>query len=378
MAGRKSSNNPSIFEVAQLAGVSHQTVSRVINHSPNVAAATRTRVERAIQQLGYRPSNSARALASQRSRTIGVIAGGQRFYGPMSTLASIQATAHAHTMFVSVAMVHEAQCTQPEFDDLCNMLTQQGADAFIFLTPTESMFEMATQSTVSQPCVIITSTHGTTTTDNMLLSPTVPPEDLTATRSLALVGVDQWGGMRAVMEYIYQCGHRNMLFFAGPTQWRDACTRSFAWESLCVEYAVQSRTIPCSDWNSTDAYQYMTTLLDDLSLNRDDLPTCVVCSNDVMAIGVIRALFEHGLRVPDDVSVTGFDDMPGMNNLYPPLTTVRQDFDAVGAMAMHAALSMMQLADEPQYGLTRHHVGLAPADLIVRQSVRTLPSSFTS
>lgn len=137
MADRKGAKRPSIFEVAKLAGVSHQTVSRVINDSPNVSPATREKVELAIAELGYRPSNSARSLASNRTRTIGMIAGGQRFYGPVTALSSIEATARAHTMFVSVAMVHEAECTQLEFDDLCGMFMQQGVDAFIFLTPTE-------------------------------------------------------------------------------------------------------------------------------------------------------------------------------------------------------------------------------------------------
>ena len=139
MAGHRGAKRPSIFEVAKLAGVSHQTVSRVINHSPNVAEATRAKVEHAIAELGYHPSNSARSLASNRTRTVGMIAGGQRFYGPVSALASIEATARAHGMFVSVAMVHEAECTQQEFDDLCGMFMQQGVDAFIFLTPTDEM-----------------------------------------------------------------------------------------------------------------------------------------------------------------------------------------------------------------------------------------------
>lgn len=121
-----------------------------------MAEATRAKVEHAIAELGYHPSNSARSLASNRTRTVGMIAGGQRFYGPVSALASIEATARAHGMFVSVAMVHEAECTQQEFDDLCGMFMQQGVDAFIFLTPTDEMFKVACKSQVSQPCVIIT------------------------------------------------------------------------------------------------------------------------------------------------------------------------------------------------------------------------------
>lgn len=368
MAGRKGSKRPSIFEVAKLAGVSHQTVSRVINHSPNVSAATREKVERAIEQLGYRPSNSARALASNRTRTIGMIAGGQRFYGPVTALSSIEATARAHMMFVSVAMVHEAECTQREFDDLCGMFMQQGVDAFIFLTPTDEMFEVACRAKVTQPSVVITSTHG-----NVSVGEGLRMLGAGGRRRVSLVGVDQWGGMASVMQLIVKYGQRNVLFFAGPGQWRDASTRLVAWNKLCAQHKVNSVTVQCGDWESGDAYRRMNHILDNIGSNGGRLPTCAVCSNDVMAIGVIRALHEHGVRVPDDMSVTGFDDIPGMSNLYPPLTTVRQDFDDLGAMAMKEALFLMGDGDEPGYPNSRHGVGLVSADLIVRQSVRAAP-----
>lgn len=368
MADRKSAKRPSMFEVAKLAGVSHQTVSRVINDSPNVAPATREKVERVIAALGYRPSNSARALASNRTRTIGMIAGGQRFYGPVTALSSIEATARAHMMFVSVAMVHEAECTQREFDDLCGMFMQQGVDAFIFLTPTDAMFEFACRAKVTQPSGVITSTHG-----NVSVGEGLRMLGARGRRRVSLVGVDQWGGMASVMQLIVKYGHRNVLFFAGPGQWRDASTRLVAWNKLCAQHKVNSVTVQCGDWESGDAYRRMNHILDNIGSNGGRLPTCAVCSNDVMAIGVIRALHEHGVRVPDDMSVTGFDDIPGMSNLYPPLTTVRQNFDDLGAMAMKEALFLMGDGDEPGYPNSRHGVGLVSADLIVRQSVRAAP-----
>ncbi len=470
-----------------------------------------------------------------------MIAGGQRFSGPVTALSSIEATARAHTRFVSVAMVHEAECTHSEFDDLCGRFMQQGVDAFIFLTPTDEMFQVACRAKVTQPCVIITSTHGgvsvgegrfmqqgvdafifLTPTDEMFqvacrakvtqpcviitsthggvsvgegmfmqqgvdafifLTPTdemfqvacrakvtqpcviitsthggvsvgegmrmlnarrhrrvslvgvdqwggmaavmvtQPCVIITSThggvsvgegmrmlnarrhRRVSLVGVDQWGGMAAVMRLIRKYGHRNVLFFAGPSQWRDAHTRLLAWNKLCAENKVNSVTVQCGDWESADAYRRMNHILDNIGSNggRNSvtvqcgdwesadayrrmnhildnigsnggrLPTCAVCSNDVMAIGVIRALHEHGVRVPDDMSVTGFDDIPGMSNMYPPLTTVRQDFDDLGVMAMKEALFLMGDGDEPGYPASYHGVGLVSADLIVRQSVRAAP-----
>lgn len=162
MAGKRNAANkrPSMFEVAKMAGVSHQTVSRVINHSPDVSDATREKVQKAIDALGYRPSNSARALASHRSRTIGLVAGGQRFYGPISAISSIEAMARQHGLFMSVSMVHEALCSQAEFDELCSTFDEMNVDAFIFLTPTDVMFSAACRAQITQPRVIVTSTHG--------------------------------------------------------------------------------------------------------------------------------------------------------------------------------------------------------------------------
>ena len=148
VTSRKPNKRPSMFEVAKLAGVSHQTVSRVINDSPDVSDATRARVQAAIDELGYRPSNSARALASRRSRTIGLIAGGLKFFGLISAITSIESIAREHGLFMSVMMVHESLCTQSDFDNLCDTFNEQNVDAFIFLTPTDVMFAAASTSRV--------------------------------------------------------------------------------------------------------------------------------------------------------------------------------------------------------------------------------------
>lgn len=366
MAGKRNAGNkrPSMFEVAKLAGVSHQTVSRVINHSPDVSDATREKVQRAIDQLGYRPSNSARALASHRSRTIGLIAGGQHFYGPISAISAIETMARQHGLFVTVSMVHEALCSQGEFDDLCRTFDEMNVDAFIFLTPTDVMFSAACRTRIAQPRVIVTSTHGGIgVQDGLRLMKSADR------RRVSVVGMDQWSAMADVMHLVVEYGHRSVLYFAGPKEWRDAATRLLAWNKLCAANAVNSVTVQCETWESSEAYGKMNHILDNIGRTGGNLPTCMVCANDSQAVGVARALHEHGVRVPQDVSLVGFDDMPAMDNMFPPLTTVRPGFEQLGVAAMRETLYLLGAGEENSFGSSQHGVGLVSAQMVNRSSL---------
>lgn len=364
MAAERGGKRPSMFEVAKLAGVSHQTVSRVINDSPDVSDATRAKVQAAIKQLGYRPSNSARALASRRSRTIGLIAGGLRFFGPISAISSIESMARSHGLFMSVMMVHEALCSQSDFEELCDTFDQQNVDAFIFLTPTDVMFSAACHAQVRQPRVFVTSTHGALSIREGMGA--IRQSDR---RKVALAGIDQWGAMADVVRLLTGYGHRRALYFAGPLEWRDAMTRFAAWERLCEEHAVASTVVRCSTWDSSEAYARMNRVLDESGRDGAALPTVVVTANDSQAVGVVRALHEHGLRIPQDISVIGFDDMAGMDNMYPPLTTVRSNYENLGTAAMNEVLRLLGEGEEMTYRTVRHGVGLIPATVVSRSSL---------
>ncbi len=355
---------PSMFEVAKLAGVSHQTVSRVINNSPDVSDATRARVQAVIDQLGYRPSNSARALASHRSRTIGLIAGGSRFFGPISAIGAIESMARSHGLFMSVMMVHEALCTQREFDDLIDMLDEQNVDAFIFLTPTDVMFEVACRARVSQPRVIVTSTHGRMSMREARAL--IGDEDM---RRTAFVGIDQWAAMQEVAHLVAGYGHKHALYLAGPEDWRDAATRLVAWEALCVREGVRTQVMRCDTWKAGEAYAKMNHLIDTCGKTGAQVPTVVVAANDSQAVGVARALHEHGLRIPQDISLVGFDDMPAMDNMFPPLSTVKPDFEGLGTIAMRQTLHLLGEEPEPMFHSSQHGIGLIPAAVVNRASL---------
>ncbi|MGO1345841.1 MAG: LacI family DNA-binding transcriptional regulator [Bifidobacterium psychraerophilum] len=362
----KGGKRPSIFEVAKLAGVSHQTVSRVINHSPDVSVSTRAKVQAAIDSLGYRPSNSARALASRRSRTIGLIAGGVSFFGPISTIAAIEATARAHSLFLSIAMVDEARCTRKDFEDVCGTLIAQNVEAFIFITPTDTMFEAACNAKVAQPRVLVTSTHGTGARGNSAL------RKLTG-KNAAIVGVDQWYAMHEVVGLLHRLGHRSAWYLAGPGEWRDAATRLAAWEQSCAEFSVDSVSIATQSWDASEAYARINHHLEDCGERGASLPTVIVTANDNQAIGVTRALHEHGIRIPKDMSLVGFDDIPAVDSLYPPLTTVQPHFEQLGRAAMQEVLALLGEISRPAAPRMRHGIDLIPATVVQRSSLAPAP-----
>ena len=226
MAGKRNAANkrPSMFEVAKMAGVSHQTVSRVINHSPDVSDATREKVQKAIDALGYRPSKF-RVPSAFAATAINPVAGEQQLL--WSDDSSIEAMARQHGLFMSVSMVHKALCSQTEFDELCSTFDEMNVDAFIFLTPTDVMFSAACRAQIPQPRVIVTSTHGSISVQDGLRL--MKPADR---RRVSVVGVDQWSAMADVMHLVVEHGHRSVLYFAGPKEWRDAATRLMAWNKL--------------------------------------------------------------------------------------------------------------------------------------------------
>ena len=162
------------------------------------------------------------------------------------------------------------------------------------------------QAQISQQRVIVTSTHGGVSVQDGLRRITS-----TGRGHVSVVGVDQWGAMADVMRMVSEYGHRSVLYFAGPKEWRDAATRLLAWNKLCGANAISSVTVQCESWDATEAYGKMNHVLDNIGRTGGELPTCVVCANDSQSVGVARALPAPGVRIQQAVSVGGFDDMPG-------------------------------------------------------------------
>ena len=293
-------------DVARLAGVSHQTVSRVINGHSSLRPETRDRVLAAIRQLGYRPNTAARALVTRRSATIGVIGSKGGFWGPSTVHRTVQTAGREAGYFVSAASL--PGLTRDELLDAINHLRNQSVEGIVLIAATDEALEVArAQESLGLPVVVVegdeAKTHWT-------------------------VGVDQVAGAELGTRHLVDLGHTEIVHVAGPQSWTEARARLAGYRQAM--YASGLRPSPHVEGTGRPAAA---------SRSVSSWPgapevTAVFCANDHMALGVLRALFEAGIRVPDDISVVGFDDIPESPYLIPPLTTVRQDFTAVGRRAI--------------------------------------------
>lgn len=328
-----------IFDVARLAGVSHQTVSRVINDLPNVRPATRARVEHAIAQLRYSPSPAARALVTRRTRTIGLITPGVSDYGPTSIAMHFNFAARAARYSVDTVSALDADAAGVRA--AVEGLLRQRVDAIVLVVVDSAVLEAVRALDLSIPLVAAAST---------------------ARRSPRIVSIDQYRGARSAVRHLAELGHTRILHLAGPPTAPDAAERVRGWRDELSERRLEIVDPVHGDWSAASGYR--------LGLELEVEPgSALFVGNDHMAIGVLSALRERGIRVPEDVSIVGFDDVPEAGYLYPPLTTVRQDFASLGELIMQKVLVAVE---EPE---TATEDTPLPTHLIVRQSTRPAPGN---
>ncbi len=301
-----------IRDVARLAGVSHQTVSRVLNNHPNVRAETRERVLLAVNQLNFRPNAMARGLAARRSRLIGVVGFDTLLYGPAATLLGLERAAREAGYGISVVALERLD--RPGVAAAVDRLVDQSVAGVAVIAPVMTAAAAAHSLPVGVPAVIVES-------------------DVTG--DLPTISVDQVAGARMAVEHLLELGHETVWHVTGPRGWVEARDRIDGWRQTLEAADRRVPPVIAGDWSPKSGYDAGLALAE-----RDDV-TAVFCANDQQALGLLRALRERGLRVPEDVSIVGFDDIPEAAYLSPPLTTVRQDFDEVGRRCMAALVRMI-------------------------------------
>lgn len=302
-----------IFDVARLAGVSHQTVSRVLNDLPNVRAATRERVEQAIRQLNYVPSQAARALVTRRSRTIGLVATGLPDFGPSSIVLSFNQSARAAGY--AVIATNPADIEGPTLRSSAEMLIRQSVEAIVLLAAERGVLDAFDDWELGVPLISIASE---------------------ARGRGVRVSLDQYGGARRAVAHLQELGHRDIVHLAGPSGSMDAEERLRGWHDALTAADLPLAEPLRGDWSSASGYRLGRRLLEERT------PEAVFVGNDQMALGLLHALQDAGHRVPEDVSVVGFDDVPDSAHFAPPLTTVRQDFTLLGQESMAAVLAALR------------------------------------
>ncbi|HWU46937.1 MAG TPA: substrate-binding domain-containing protein [Humibacter sp.] len=325
-----------IFDVARLAGVSHQTVSRVLNDLPNVRPATRERVEQAIKQLRYTPSPAARALVTKRSRILGLIATSAASFGPASTALHVNEAARtARYSVLTISMLTaDAAAVQLALDSLI----RQNAEGIVL---------------ISQDRAVLDSIYGSDTGIPLI---TIDPD---APDRLNSASIDQRAGARLAVRHLVELGHREIAHLSGPPRSPDAVERLRGWTAELMAHGLVARTPSHGDWTPASGYEF------GMRFEVGDPYTAIFVANDQMALGLMRAMDERGLQVPRDVSVVGFDDIPEAAYLGPPLTTVRQDFARLGELTVQRLVTAIE--GEPLSEVSR-----IPVELIVRASTRAV------
>jgi DNA-binding LacI/PurR family transcriptional regulator len=327
---------PRLNDVAALAGVSHQTVSRVVNNHPNVSKGTRERVEAAISELGYRRNTAARSLVTRRSQTIGVLGSELSQYGPANTILGVEQAARDAGYFVSIAALKTVN--RDTISDALRHFQDQSVDGVVVVVPHSETLSALDAMALDVPVVTVGSLGNDTISGAM---------------------VDQKRGAELAVTHLIEHGHRRIGHISGPLDWIDGAARAEGWSQTLRAAGLEDDLLVHGDWSAGSGYTI------GRQLARERSATAIFVGNDQMALGVLRAFSEAGISVPGDVSVVGFDDTPEAAYFVPPLTTVRQDFEELGRRCVDA------MVGEIEQGAAVSGIVVTP-ELVVRESTAAI------
>jgi LacI family transcriptional regulator len=333
-----------IRDVAAAAGVSHQTVSRVINDRPDVAEETRRRVWQVIEELRYQPSAIARSLIQQRSFTLGVVIAGLNYVGPSRTINGI--TKQAEEMGYTLLLKELPRFDTNDIQPLLNSLRARQVDGIIWAVPEVGSNRDWLQSQPPEfpiPMIFLT----------MQTRP-----------DLYIVSVNNYTGGRMATEHLLEQGYRHIGHISGPLDWWETRQRKAGWQDALFEAGIQvaDHHWESGNWLSASGVQAIRTLLDSYPEME-----AVFVANDQMALGVLQVACEKGLQVPQDLAVVGFDGIPEAAYYWPPLTTVYQDQQKLGCTAVRELVRIIEASQQDKVVIEPETISLQP-ELIVRES----------
>jgi DNA-binding LacI/PurR family transcriptional regulator len=333
-----------IKEVAQAAGVSPMTVSRVLNDRPDVSGATRQRVQGVINQLGYRPNAVARSLIRGESLSLGVAVFGLEHYGPSHTVIGVEKKAEELGYSMVVALMHSGDIRRKTQEQILNSLTVRQVDGIVWaIAEHEANRDWLCRQAEELPIPVVFL--------NMKPRP-----------DAAMVAINNYGGARQATEHLLKQGYRRIGLITGPVNWWEANQRGAGWRDAMREAGLATDALEIGgDWSPASGDAGMRQLLE----QSPDIEA-LFASNDQMALGALQAAGRAGRRVPQDLAVVGFDDIPEAAYFHPPLTTIRQDLEKMGTLAVQLVHRMIE--DGKHGANSRPEVLWVQPELIIRKS----------
>jgi DNA-binding LacI/PurR family transcriptional regulator len=321
-----------MIDVATRSGVSHQTVSRVLNGHKNVTEKTRKKVLKAVEELGYRPNLTARALVTGKTATIGVLSHDTTLFGPASTLHSVQSAARENGYRTTIYSLksEDSESIAAGISDLIN----EGVDGIVIIAPQIRGAKEISNVIGNFPAVLVENE---------------------SSAALPSVNVDQLFGAYELTRHLISLGHKSIAHISGPKYWYETGRRSQGFKKALSENKLENTFIWEGDWSARSGFEATKKIIKNKKI------TAIFAGNDAMALGALKALSEAGLSVPKDISLVGFDDLPESEFLTPSLTTAKQDFHAVGDQALGILLGLMNNSK------ARMNVAIKP-EIIIRSS----------
>ena len=332
-----------IKDVAQAAGVSTQTVSRVMNKFSYVSGETRQRVETVVEQLGYRPSTLARSLSQQRSYTLGVVTFGLKYIGPSRTLNGV--ADKADELGYMLLMKELDNFNTNRIDDVIDSLLARQVDGIVWVAPEIGDNHAWVEERMQEIPVPV-------------LFLAMQPRN-----GIHSVATDNFQGAVMAIQHLLDCGRKKIGHISGPLSWWEADERKRGWRETLDSAGFDTSEKCCAEgnWSSASGEQAFIQLLG--SFPEMD---AVFVANDQMALSVLRETLRRGINVPEQLAVIGFDNIPESAYFYPSLTTISQDLQLLGEQAVQSIVEMIQARQENKSVVEQSR--FIQPNLIVRES----------
>lgn len=302
-----------LYDVALLAGVSYQTVSRVINDAEHVSARTREKVQQAMAELHYVPNLRAQQLAGKRTRTLGLITTDLALHAPSQIVSAVKLRASEQGASVLISMVEQPQQCQIALQAL---LAQRVEALLVNVLLDDRLAEQLRALASPVPVLFI---------------------DVSPAAQVNSLVFNAAQGARLGVEHLLSLGHQRIALLSGPESSVSARARLAGWKATLAEAGLEPIALAYGDWSAACGYEK-----GHLLLSAVELPDAILVANDQMALGVMRACAEKGISIPGQISVVGFDDTADSAWFSPPLTTVRQAFREAGEQSVEWLLAPTQ------------------------------------